>query len=114
MGVIIKPFSYIGKSFKNEKDAIDFFQSKHAMTDDDLDEMGPHLTYWLTPRIKNGFPECGLFSSFRGDENNGFFIGYNIYSEEPEQMIKNIKKYSKAWTKLFDEPPVVLQDVLYT
>jgi hypothetical protein len=114
MGVFSKPFTFVGREFRNEKAAIAYFQSKYPMTQEDLDEMGPRLHYWMDERQKQGFPKCGLYSIFTGDEERGYYIGYNVYDKDPKKMIEKINKACDDWKKMFDEEPQILQTILYT
>lgn len=114
MGVTTKPIVFVGKSFLNEAKALEFFQSKITMTAKDLDEMGPHLEYWLEPRIRQRFPQCGVFNHFVSQEHCGFYIGYLIYDEDPQRMVQKITQASERWNTMFGEKPKVLQDVIYS
>ena len=114
MGVTTKPLIYIGKSFRNEQEGIEYFKSKVHMTERDLDEMGPRLEYWLEPRQKKGFPQAGLYSIWSGDENCGYYIGYNVFDSQPEKMIANIQKASQQWKEIFKEEPKLIHETLYS
>lgn len=114
MGVTTKAITFVGKEFRNEAEGIVYFKSKVKMTACDLDEMGPHLHYWLDKRQKEGFPQCGLFSIWSGDENCGYYIGYNVYDANPEKMQKNIADASTLWENMFREKAQICQIVLYS
>lgn len=114
MGVDTKAFTFVGREFNNGKEGMEYFKSKIPMTEDDLDEMGPKLEYWLEPRIKKGYPDAGLYSIWSGDENCGYYIGYNVYDSDPVKMIKKIEKASKQWKEMFKESPKIFQAVLFS
>lgn len=114
MGIDTQAFTFIGKEFRNREEGLQYFQSKVAMTEADLDEMGPKLEYWLEARQKKGFPDCGLYSIWDGDENCGYYIGYDVYDSKPEKMQAKIAKASKSWQDMFKEAPEIIQAVLYT
>jgi len=114
MGVSTKAITFVGREFNNEKEALIYFKSKIELTEDDLEEMGPRLHYWLDERQKKGFPDCGLYSQFTGDENCGYYIGYNVYDPDPEKMQKKIAKASENWENMFKEKAKIVQAVLYT
>jgi hypothetical protein len=113
MSMDYKAIIFIGKSFRNEKDAIEFFQSKVEMTAKDLDEMGPHLNYWLEPRIKKGYPTCGLYNSWE-DLSEEFYIGYDVFDNNPKKMIEKIEKSIILWENMFGEKAELIKDVLVT
>lgn len=114
MGVFTKAITFIGKEFRNEAEGLTYFKSKVELNEKDLDEMGPHLHYWLDARQKKGFPQCGLYSIWNGDENCGYYIGYNVYDTNPEKMQQKIAKASVAWKNMFKEKAEIMQAVLYS
>jgi hypothetical protein len=115
MGVFSKPFIFVGKEFTNEQQAREYFQSKIKLTQDDLDDMGSHLHHWMNEQPKSkGYPKCGLYSIFTGDENRGYYIGYDVYDKNPEKMIKKISDASDSWKKMFKEKPQLVHAILYT
>lgn len=114
MGVFVKPFLYVGKEFDTEEECLAYFQSKIKMTQEDLDEMGPHLAYWLEPRIKKGFPNCHHYSSFAGDEHCGFYLGYSVFDKNPKKLQEKITKAQEQWKALFKDTPQLIHAVLYT
>lgn len=111
MGVDTKAIIIVGKNFRNEKLATEYFQSKVEMTEEDLDEMGPHLEYWLESREKNGFPTCGFYNHYSRDGE--FYIGYKVFDKNPAIMMKNIEEATNKWLSLFNEMPEVIQEVIY-
>lgn len=114
MGVDVKTITFVGREFKNEEDALSFFKSKIHMTAQYINEMGPKLIYWLEPRIKKGFPKCGPYSWYRGDENQGFYIGYQFSHSSPKIMQNKIVKASELWKKMFKETPKIVQAIIYS
>lgn len=114
MAVTIKPIVFVGRKFTNEPEGLAFFRSKIELTEDDLDEMGPHLHYWLEPRMKKGYPACGLFSIWRGDENCGYYIGYQVFDIDPQKMKEKIDQSVELWSNLFKEKAEIVQAVLYS
>lgn len=114
MGVSTKAITFIGREFRNEQEGMEYFKSKVHMTEDDLDEMGPRLQYWLEVRQDKGFPDCGLYSIWSGEENCGYYIGYNVYDSNPAKMQAKIAKSAQLWQDMFKEEPKLIQAVLFS
>jgi hypothetical protein len=111
MGVSITPMLIIGKEFTNEKKGTDYFQSKIKMTKEDLDEMGPHLMYWLEARQKNGYPVCGEFDSYQ--TGGIFYLGYVIKEKTPEKLMEAVAQAEEKCKALFNDKPDVVHTVYY-
>lgn len=114
MGLDTKAFTFVGREFDNEKQAREYFKSTVDLTEEDLQELDSRLDYWLEDRPKQGYPECGLYSRWSGDENCGYYIAYNIYDSNPLKMIEKIQKASVQWKEMFKEEPHIIQAVLFS
>lgn len=113
MGVDTRAILLIGKEFSDESQAIEFFQakSKIKLTEDDIDEIGCHLEYWLEPRIKKGYPKCGHYNMYSMD--GYFYIGYDVYDANIEKMQKKIVVAMEKWNNIFKVKPQLVQGVIY-
>lgn len=114
MGVNTKAITFVGREFRNGQEGMEYFKSKIELTEDDLDEMGPKLEYLLEARPNKGYPDAGLYSIWTGDENCGYYIGYNVYDKNPLKMIEKIEKACKQWKDMFKEEPQIIQAVLFS
>lgn len=120
MGVFTKPIIYIGKEFRNEKEALVYFlsQLKKTLSEDDLIELDIdnkklQLTYWLEDNREKGYPNCGLYSIFSGDENQGYYIGFPVYDKDPQKMKQKITQATESWNALFKDESILIQSILY-
>lgn len=109
MGLQVKPLIIVGKVFSNQEKAIEYFNSKVALTEDDLDAMGRHLNYWLEEHEE--YPEAGTLDKY--SDNGEFYIGYDVFDENPARMIELIEWGSAEWKKVFNEEPQLVMDNIY-
>lgn len=75
--------------------------------------LNKHLGYLLEARQKKGWPDGGLYSIWSGDENKGYYLGYEVHNDSPKRMITNITKAEAKWRAFFKDTPKVIQEVLY-
>lgn len=111
MGLDVTPILVIGKSFSDRQEAVDWFKAHRTLSEDELDEIGNELCYYLERREKEGFPQAHTLDNYSRDGE--FYMGYKIYHYDPQKLVENMAKYDKMWEELFGEKAEVVLDVWY-
>lgn len=109
MGVDYSPILAVGKIFKSEIEAENFFCTKIELTEEQIEEIDCEGFVNFLQSYHEYFPTAGVFSVYTPDPY--VWVGFEIDDSTIDKFIESTKYGLNSWRQLFGEEPKIINEV---